>query len=412
MFSSTYRSLKEQVCDPHSRHIPRILKSAFLFGPNASGKSNLIKAIHYAVSVVMNNERPEQRSAQYFKLCTSCAEEPSFFEFVMLIDKEIYRYGFKIKEREIVEEWLYMENSTGEHHVFTRTFNANLKPNNKVTFGERYKRLEEDDFMNFVAKGTPSRGLLLSELVLRNHDEFKHVYAWFKKVVVIYPTSRAFYKEPLLKDEDFFEVYKEIMVKSDLGISEVAFEEVDPDKFLKVLPNKLEPELVAEATGYSIAAYTDKRFFFSEKNGVRKVYSISHRRKMSDSNSLVEFKPSEESDGTNRLFDLIPIMWYVKKDSIVLVDELDRSLHPSLSKHFINLYFNANSERQAQLIATSHNTTLLDVNLIRRDSIWFVKKNFEQASVLYSLAEFNVRNDKALQRAYMSGLYGALPMLD
>ena len=133
---------------------------------------------------------------------------------------------------------------------------------------------------------------------------------------------------------------------------------------------------------------------------------------MPSSDEPIGFKISEESDGTNRLFDLIPILTLVLQDAIVLVDELDRSLHSNVSKLFIKTLFKANKNHKSQLIVTTHDATLLDVELLRRDSIWFVRKNYKKASEIYSLYEYvKVRNDKVLQKAYLAGLYGAVPVI-
>ncbi|HPX10224.1 MAG TPA: AAA family ATPase, partial [Candidatus Cloacimonas sp.] len=162
-FASKDRNLKEQLWMSESRYIPNILKAAFIFGPNAGGKSNLIKAFHYAKSIVLGEPNPLRNRTIYFKLCPDCAQKPIFFEFEMLIKRKIYRYGFEIKEGVISREWLWNINSTGEHKVYERTFDKLQK--NKIGYGDNYKVLQQDEYFNFVLKGTPENKLFLTETI-------------------------------------------------------------------------------------------------------------------------------------------------------------------------------------------------------------------------------------------------------
>jgi AAA15 family ATPase/GTPase len=148
---------------------------------------------------------------------------------------------------------------------------------------------------------------------------------------------------------------------------------------------------------------------FKDKMPFFKMMTFVHD--IPNSNDRVLFDFLEESDGTIRLLDLIPLLGDVQNDRIVIIDELDRSLHPMLTKHIIETCVKNSMHTESQLIATSHDVNLLDPDLIRRDAIWFVKKNRNMGSVLYSLEEFKTRNDKDLRNAYLEGLYGAIPYI-
>ncbi len=413
MFASSHSKLNEQLFDSGSRHIPRILKSAFVFGPNASGKSNLIKAIDYAVSIVLGKRNPLSGRTVYFKLCPACPNKPSFIEFEMLIDKVMYRYGFKIQNEKITKEWLYKNISTGEHQIYVRKYTEKKK--NTIEYGKNYQKYKEDFFFNFLLEGTPQEKLFLSETITRNREDFRDVYDWFKKIVIIYPESRLKNYNILIKSNELLKIYNSMLKRSDLGIESVDINLIDYDDLIdKVSPRfpRLKEILNGKGSFWLYSSF-DKRYLIRLTDSKRDAYEISIKRSIPVNGQVVEFNINEESDGTNRMFDLIPIMELARNDSIILVDELHRSLHPLLIKFLVQEYFHANRKHRSQLVATTHDITLLNAKLLRRDSIWFTKKTREMASVLYSLVEYQkVRNDKVLNKAYLSGLYGAIPLID
>ena len=197
----------------------------------------------------------------------------------------------------------------------------------------------------------------------------------------------------------------------DLGIDDINIEKIDADEVLNKLPSAIRDNLRMDLPR-NITLKTDERYLMNFKNGIQEAYRILISHKIPSTETKVEFKINEESDGTNRIFDLIPVLQLLQEDAIVFVDELDRSLHPLISKAFIKALFTANKQHQGQFIVTTHDATLLDVKLLRRDLIWFIRKNYKMESTLYSLQEFEqVRNDKALQKAYLAGLYGAIPII-
>ncbi len=409
LFASKVGNLKEQLWISKSRYIPNILKSAFIFGPNAAGKSNLIKAIHYAKSIVLQEPNPLRSRTTYFKLCPECPKKPSFFEFEMLIDRNIYRFGFEIKANTITREWLLQNNSTGEHEIYERTYDQASK--NQIRYGEKHEKYRDDVFISFILKGTPENKLFLSELIDRNVDIFRNVYEWFKKIIIIYPDTELQSYNVLLNNEYLLNEYRRLMSICDVGIDDISVERIDADKVLDKVPTELRDKLKLDLLK-NLTLKHDDRYSISLQEGSREAYKIQISHKMPSTGESVSFKISEESDGTNRLFDLIPILTLVLQDTIVLVDELDRSLHSNVSKLFIKTLFRANRDHQSQMIVTTHDATLLDVDLIRRDSIWFVRKNFKKASEIYSLYDYvKVRNDKSLQKAYLAGLYGAVPVI-
>lgn len=409
MYASKDRNLKDQLWLSSSRHIPNILKSAFIFGPNAAGKSNLIKTIHYAKSIVLNEANPLRDRTVCFKLCAECLQKPSFFEFEFLIERQIYRFGFEIKANTVSREWLWQNNSTGENLVYERRYDKEKK--NTIEYGDKFTKFQDDKFISFVMKGTPENKLFLTELIDRNIEIFRMVYEWFKKIVVIYPDSELQSYNVLLNNDYLLTEYIRLMKLCDLGIDNINVDQVEADEVLNQVPSEVRDRLKMDMLK-NLTVKLEDRYSVSFMEGIREAHSIRISHKMPSTGESVSFRISEESDGTNRLFDLIPILILVLQDAIVLVDELDRSLHPIVSRLFVKSVFKSNREHEAQVIVTTHDASLLDVDLLRRDSIWFVRKNYKMRSELYSLNEYvKVRNDKALQKAYLAGLYGAVPMI-
>ena len=131
---------------------------------------------------------------------------------------------------------------------------------------------------------------------------------------------------------------------------------------------------------------------------------------MKHGNSIFDFSFKEESDGTKRLFDLVDMLLIKDEDMLFVVDELERSLHPKLTQHFLELFMEAHSEDRVQLIFTTHEDTIMDQELFRRDEIWFVERDGLNSSKIYSLDRFKERYDKKLSKAYLEGRYGAIPV--
>lgn len=410
MFASKNRTPKNQVIDLKSYYIPKILKSAFVFGPNASGKSNLIHAIDYATSVILEKPLPPwlaQRTLQ-FRLDKGCLDKPMSFEFEFIINREIFKYGFSIKDDTISKEYLYQVKATSDELIFEREYDEKTK--NTYKYGHNYEKWDED-INRFIADGTPKTKLFLAESVQRNQDDFQAVYHWFAKILIIYPESKLSNFDPIVRNDNLIAILNKVLVECNTGISEVALERINETKFWKMVPETFRKAGTPEKLK-SMSVKSDNRYIMINTEKESNAYRIVIKHELPGTGESVEFNIHEESEGTNRLFDLVPLFLELTNDRICIIDELERSLHPLLAKYWVELFFRLNSKSLGQLIVASHSMVLLDVKLIRRDSIWFINKNSEMSSVLYSLEEYTkVRNDKELQKAYLLGLYGAVPLL-
>jgi AAA15 family ATPase/GTPase len=196
---------------------------------------------------------------------------------------------------------------------------------------------------------------------------------------------------------------------SGFGFIEVSLEENDfPKKLVDDVVKKLKP---GRQMGILVEGRKTQRYIFSKaKDGKLAVSKLVLKHKMSDCDEETAFDTDDESDGTNRLMDILPILSMSdKKPMIFFIDELDRSLHPNLCYQFIQDFLAKSGE--SQLIVTTHESNLLTFDLLRRDEIWFVEKNKQGATALYSMEEFTPRYDKDVQKGYLLGRFGAIPII-
>jgi len=389
-----------------------LLRAAMIYGANDSGKSNLVKAIDFARFMITEGVRAKSSIPRKpFKLDEAFSNQPSKFEFEIQISEKIFVYGFKLDNKRVQEEWLREVRASSEKDIFYRVTASDEV--NQINFGIKVSK-KEKDLLELVAQTTSPNRLFLQECVERNIKHFSNVYEWFEKsLVIIYPSS---YHSLSPIGSGSANTFSDSLVKYlehfSTGICGYSLQSIK-DPSVEIPPEileKLGQELDVEH-GATVITPDNQRFFIKKEAEQIKVSKLllSHRDKSSGSNILFEME--DESDGTLRLLDLIPTLFPMKnqRSSVIIIDELDRSLHPSLSYEFLSLFLKQTTNKQ--LIVTTHEANLLDLDLIRRDEIWFVEKNAFGASTVYSLEEFSPRYDKDIRKGYILGRFGAIPML-
>jgi AAA15 family ATPase/GTPase len=247
---------------------------------------------------------------------------------------------------------------------------------------------------------------------------FKTVYDWFKSdLITIFPDQPVtdfeyFYGE----DENDFMI-NTLIDMFDTGISKVKKEEITLNEFREKVPAKIADKIIESvktkledehSNSAKMSLRTSDAFFnlVFQKNKEPVITTI----KLEHGNSFYDFDFNEESDGTRRLFDLLEILISNKSNVVYAIDEMERSLHPKLTYKFLELFFEFLSKKNIQLIFTTHESTIMDQELLRRDEIWFVERNENNATFVYSLDRFKERYDKKLSKAYLDGRYGAIPI--
>ncbi|MBQ0064668.1 MAG: ATP/GTP-binding protein [Firmicutes bacterium] len=407
----------------------KVLKFAAIYGANAAGKSNVVKALDFMRKVICMGI-PKRITEKYCKTDIANKEKPSYFEVELILDNHNYSYGFEIilSQGKIVSEWLVeFKSDNSEKELFVRdvehgTCNILGWNQNKV-LSERL-----DIFGQQIAEDTSI--LFLSEMN-RNKNKFyvefpdaqilNKIYKWFEKSLDINlpdePISNYFY---LGKGDNVDEICRMIAAFG-TGITNYAVVNVGKEKLLDGMSpeNRNDLEELIERFLMKINAFPDdnrgirmflrsrKEFFIVslEKDQKPKFETI----RFYHGNKEFTFGLDEESDGTIRLLDLLEVLLSDEEKTYV-IDELDRCLHPCLTYKFIETFLNVMRKKNIQLIVTTHESRLLDFDLLRRDEIWFVDKRKTGESDIYSLEEYNTRLDFKIDKAYLEGRYGGVPI--
>lgn len=402
----------------HCEHVSRaekrddisVLKAGIIYGANASGKSNIIKAISVLQKIALGSI--PKRNIEPFKLTTP-QNNTSKIEIEFKADKHFYAYGVEFTFKGIAEEWLYEINSRTDKEIFSRQVGPD---SNLFSFGSIDGNDETQQLIRFISQSTPTTDSFLSEYVKRNGkglSAINNAYRWMKEdLKILFPESR--YEGISIraeKDKNFALATKTLLEYFNTGIVDIRRIKVNKEDL--ELPKEIVNDLLSEAESNKtivVASPSDSStyFFETDENGITSVFKQSAIHRMKDGKE-VSFEMGEESDGSIRLLDFIPMLIDLNlNSSVYLIDEIDRSMHPMLSQKLLEYYFTfLDKERDTQLIFTTHESNLLDLNMIRADEVWFVEKGQDGASHLTSLAEYKPRED--VRKGYLQGRYGAIP---
>ncbi len=395
-----------------------LLRTAALYGANGSGKSNLIRAMAFARNLIVDGTRPNQRiGVTPFKLDKSCWQAPSRFEFVINYQDTIYTYGFVVDEKEVKEEWLFAINNVREVPLFERLTTKDGKIKVEISPALVRKNTKKHQFIKFIAEGTRPNGLFLHELYEKNVARIMPLIDWFRNVLIIIGPDSS-YRDLIFDahlDEHFLKFMGNFLKMADTGVDSIVAEKVDfdPEKLSPDFPDSLKANLTNIGTNERVLFSSPDGMRFAmmrEANGELTLLKIKTRHHLGNTSKYIDFEIENESDGTRRLMDLIPALLHSKSsEKVYLIDEIDRSMHPLLSRMFLQAYLDDINCGRGQIIITTHESQLLDRELLRRDEIWFAEKDKNGGSHLYSLAEYKVRKDLKLGKGYLDGRFGAIP---
>ena len=373
---------------------PAVLRSAVVYGANASGKSNLIKALQYMRGVVTESAtamQPSQTFAvQQFRLDAVSVGQPSEFEVTFLNDGVRYQYGFAMTTQRIVSEHLLVYKSFKPQHWFTRRFDADTSKD-IYDFGPGLKGPK-----NLWEGATRPNALFLSMAVQLNSESLRPLFDWFLNHLVIFNEQAQLSPQmsiELLKKADGRKEICNFLSSADISIADIDVET------RKVPGQAIHFDLMAGKTEVRSEEMEEHKVLF---------HHVTEQGK-------AVFDIMDESNGTrNLLFLAAPVLNILNKGLTLVIDELDNSLHTLLVRELVRLFHRPEiNTGGAQLIFTTHDTSLLDApNLFRRDQVWFVEKDRDQTSTLVSLSEFSPRKNEALERGYLMGRYGGVPFLD
>lgn len=399
----------------------RLLKHAIIYGANASGKSNLVDFFRF-FKATLDGGLPLWGTKYFCRTKPENEERDSVFEIQMEIDSKFYAYGFSavLAQRIITGEWLYELYQNGSSKcIYERE--KSVKPvldiSIKLTSEEQNRfATYADDFEDNISD------LFLMEMNRgKKYAEgsrlqiFPKIYNWLKNNIVIITPDFGLTDFQYFYEDESLTLINDLIATFDTGISNVRIEEIDISELSEMLPKKIFEQVLKKVRNniahsqnhYRMSGRSDKCFFNIEAKGndEPKITTI----KLSHGKSIYDFDFSDESDGTRRLFDLMDMLLLKRKDVVFVVDELERSLHPKLTERFLELFSKMHRERKTQLIFTTHEASIMDQRLFRRDEIWFIERSEQGSSRIYSLDRFKERYDKVLSKAYLDGRYGAIP---
>jgi uncharacterized protein len=411
--------------DDHSIPIPgsseRVLRTAVIYGANGAGKSNLFKAVSYVNRLALRSrEKSGGTELQTFRFAT--AEEPSSFDLQMIANDNLYRFGFKVDNDRIIEEWLLRIEGGREKVIYERTTDGKGKvsidaPGLSDT-GEKLRAL--------ATVGGPQNQSFLATINVTLEpadigDELNGILNWFKNGLdLIKPetTYRAL-GSLLAENSNFSQFAGEFLKFSSTGVDHLSVikNEISEQELSVLYPNMSLSRLLKDRPddegGRIFLPLGRDSELLIERKGHSHFYRISIQ-------SVHEHEPgkqtplelAEESDGTRRLLNLMPALHRLRSNNIVyFIDEIDRSLHPILVRGFIEFFLKSCGSGHRQIIVTTHESTLLDLELLRRDEIWFAEKDDRGATRLYSLSDFKIRKDLEIRKHYLQGRFGAIPFL-
>ena len=415
---------KDHIYVDEQRKDIRLLKSSVLYGANASGKTNLIKAMDFAQELIIEGTRANQDIQIIpFLLDNEYISKPSRFSFEIKVGVKSYTYRFAVDSNRVHSESLVEIRPASERLIFERITDA--EGQTEVIPGRiPFKTKNDRRILDFIAKGTRRNQLFLTEAVERNLPYFDDIYDWFlNRLVLIYPDTTAggdFGARFLNTDDDFQRKFRDLIQLYDIGIEDVDLSRLDVDakQFFseeKQLEISRRVSELSETSNEKALLYNPQLKILVNVDKFEK-YDAFHFvtiHRVKDEDRDVPFGLFMESDGTNRLFELTPALIRLlnSEDEIVFViDELDRCLHAHMSRNILDIFLTNAVGRPSQLIVTTHESGILDLDLLRRDEVWFVEKDRQDASTIYSLEEFAPRFDTDIERGYLTGRYGAIPI--
>jgi len=372
--------------------VPGLLRSAAIYGANASGKSNFIRAFQLMRALVSETatlQPTQQLNVQPFVLDRESKELPVEMEVTFLLDGIRYQYGFSALPERIVGEWLLVYKTAKPQAWFRREYRPNAREEYQYAFGTGLLGQR-----HVWRQATRSNALFLSVATQLNSEQLRPVFSWISSMVVLENGGAPVLNhtvEHMLKNPGN-------QVQGLLRSADIAIAGIDIDT------------KTVNTTGFKFDFATGQ----VENSGLEpREMKIPLFRHEAPKGSAT-FEINDESEGTQRLFALAGPLFEIFKDGrVICVDELDRSLHTLLVRQLVEMFHNPLiNTGGAQLIFTTHDTSLLSADILRRDQIWFTEKTAGQDSRLFPLTELSTRKDEAFERGYLTGRYGAIPILN
>ena len=379
MLATTDTSYEENLVKITNNKVNRITA---IYGSNGSGKSCFINSISLLKNIICNSNNFQPGDMIPY-MPHKLSEKPASHTIQFIKGSTRYAYGIEYDSSKIYNEYLYYFPNGKQSKIFDRTLDG-------ITFGEKFKK-DLDKIKSFIK---PNKSFLAIAANLTNVNDIIQVFMFFKDDLIIYPEEHndwLFYSiDKINKDNEIKKIFIEFMQSIGYEIQDIH--------------TKVEQANISE-----------EAFIQNMPEIVRKQFAnlnpIKMEAKLDYGKFIVDL--AEESNGMKKLFEVIcPILDIIFNNKILLWDEMETKFHPYIVDAILNLFMNSKKDSMSQLIFSTHDTNLLDLNRFRRDQIWFTELTTDRATDLYSLSELkNVRKDENIRKGYMNGKYGAIPFL-
>lgn len=395
-----------------------VLKRGAFFGPNASGKSSFIESIGFARNYIVSGQKSGKGTGiDQFRGNFQDLNGASLFQFMLYLNGEVYEYGFTLDRRQVHEEWLMQLTNIDLEPQFTRVTDKNGRTVIEIT-------------SNFAPKGSNDRNLaeVLRNSIQENQKNQLFLYKlsdngikkaeqivdWFKNLQIVFPeTTVQALPIRMRTDEELRKYIVKMLNKMDTGVFgvSIASEEIDFHEVAEKmnLPKEVIDEI--EEIKKGIVNLAGRYFIFSE-NKKKRTTLVQLKFNHQLNGKKVRFDIDEESDGTQRLVDLLPMLFALEKTSkVYFIDEIDRSLHTKLSQFLLDEFLCRAEGNSNQIVFTAHDINLINLDHFRQDEIWFIEKNQFGESCLRPFSDFEVKEGQDALKSYLSGRFGAVPMI-
>ena len=428
MMASKVARHKEHILNGNGK---KILKTGLIYGANAGGKSNFIKAIDFSRDIILDGLEEVDLNRKYFRINKEGYRQPGVFEYRLITQsKKEYSYGIAISyaAKEIISEWLVrIEKNGSETCIFNRDIDESGEnfTFSEVTHKNEAEKIKWEIFLDVFGKNiSPAmkKKSILSDVAERSNEksgvlkEIMDVYEWFQSIIILFPTSQYSGLNQLVEKEEVRKFFSGILKYFDTGIESVESKqgEMNFDRIFEGIPKehaeKLKIRISNDIENDPVMFKVHNQVYSLRKDEEGNIITTKMMQNHGNPQELFEY--SDESDGTQRLFDLIPLFYEHQNNRVIFIDEIDRSLHTNLTRRFLELFYSLTEKSDCQIIATTHDSNLLDLDLVRQDEIWFIKRLEDHSSKMYSLNRYKERYDKKIDKEYLLGRYDAIPIFD
>lgn len=399
----------------------KVLQRCGLFGPNASGKSSLVESMVFAQNYLIKGQRSgKPTGVNQFRGDTKELHDVSTFQWIFYLDNEVYEYGFSMDRKQIHDEWLQQLTADGFVYVYVRKTDdagmtaIDIAEDSELPFFEE-EEVRLVDVLRASFKEEQRNQLFLYKLYDNGISHAKKIFDWFRRQQFIFPqTTVHALSVRLTENKNLRDYLAQRLHQMDTGICDIIVEKnvVDFNEFAERehLPQRVIDEI--EEIRHGILTFKGQYFIFSENDRKRtEVIGLKFVHKLAQRD--VHFKLDDESDGTKRLIDLLPMLFSLQENDggIYFVDEIDRSLHTHLTQQLLTLFIENSADKDQQIFFTSHDVNLINLELFSQNELWFIEKSVQGETRLRPLSDFEITEGQNVLNAYLTGRFGAVPVL-